>query len=86
MQHHRFTNDADRDPDHFGHKMDLFTPLRWLNFDYYYTKFFLEQAGDIRRKYSGRVLVQVLLILGLLVAAAYAGFFLEALMLWIVPT
>ena len=86
MQHHRFTNDADRDPDHFGHKMDLFTPLRWLNFDYYYTKFFLGQAGDIRRKYSGRVLAQVLLIISLLGAAAYSGFFLEALMLWIVPT
>jgi len=49
MQRHRFTNDADRDPDHFGYKMDLFTPLRWLNFDDYDTKFLLEEAGDIVR-------------------------------------
>jgi fatty acid desaturase len=86
MQHHRFTNDARKDPDHFGHTMDLFTPLRWLNFDYYYTRFFLQQAGDVRSKYAGRVIAQALLIVGLLAAAAYAGYLLEALLLWIVPT
>lgn len=86
MQHHRFANDAVKDPDHFGHKMDLFTPLRWLNFDYFYSKYFLEQAGEIRRKYAGRVIAQAILIVSLLCATAYYGYFLEALLLWIVPT
>lgn len=85
MQHHRFTNDV-KDPDYFGHKMDIFTPLRWLNFDYFYTKFFLQQAGDIRRKYAGRMIAQAILIVGLLCAAAYFGYLLEAVMLWIIPT
>ena len=86
MQHHRFTNDSVKDPDHVGHKMDMFTPLRWLNFDYYYTKFFLQQAGEVRRKFAGRMIAQAILIVGLLCAAAYFGYLLEAFFLWIVPT
>ena len=38
MSHHRFTNDPARDPDAYSHKLDIWFPLRWLNFDYYYTK------------------------------------------------
>ena len=86
MQHHRFTNDETKDPDHFGHHMDMLTPLRWLNFDYCYTKFFLQQAGDVRRKYAGRMIAQAILIVGLLSASAYFGYLLEVFLLWNVPT
>jgi len=86
MQHHQHTNDELKDPDDFGHKVDLLTPLRWLNFDYFYTKFFLRQAGKVRNKYARRIILQALLIVGLLALSGYFGFFYEAIMLWIIPT
>ena len=86
MQHHQFTNDPNKDPDFFAHKIDIFTPLRWLNFDYFYTKFFLTQAGEIKRKYTDRVIIQVLLIAGLLILATTTGYLFEALFLWLIPT
>ncbi|SEQ85772.1 Fatty acid desaturase [Solimonas aquatica] len=86
MQHHRFTNDHVKDPDAFGHKIDLLTPLRWLNFDYFYTRFFLEQAGPMRQKFMGRLIVQILFVLAVASACTYAGHGLEMLMLWLLPT
>jgi beta-carotene hydroxylase len=53
MSHHKHTNDPERDPDAFGHKLDWLFPLRWLNFDYYYAKWFFQKGGDFaRRKYT----------------------------------
>lgn len=86
MQHHRFTNDEARDPDAFGHKMDWLTPLRWMNFDYFYTRFFLRNAGPMRKKYLPRLLLQLLLVSAILALAITFGYGLEALLLWILPT
>jgi len=86
MQHHQFANDLLKDPDHFGHQIDFWAPIRWLNFDYFYTKFFLRQAGKVRNKYATRMVAQALLIVGLLSLSAYFGYLLEAILLWIVPT
>jgi len=86
MQHHRFTNEPKRDPDHFGHKMDLLTPLRWLNFDYFYTRFFLQQAGDVRRRFALRLVIQVLFVIGVVATGFATGYGKEVVMLWLVPT
>lgn len=86
MQHHRFTNDHTRDPDAFAHKMDWLTPLRWLNFDFYYTRFFLQQAGPMRKKFMGRLLLQVGFVIAVVTACIYFGYGLEMAMLWLLPT
>lgn len=86
MQHHRLTNVEGRDPDYFGHIMDKWTPLRWMFFDYYYTKFFLQQAGNIRKKFALRLIMQISLVLFILAASAYAGYGWEVLFLWVLPT
>jgi fatty acid desaturase len=86
MQHHRFTNDSVRDPDHFGHRMDWLAPLRWINFDYFYTAFFLRQAGAMRQKFMGRLLAQIALVVALVATATVYGYGLEILMLWLLPT
>ncbi len=87
MQHHRFTNDSSMDPDHFGHKMDWLFPLRWSNFDYYYTQyFFMRSPAAMRKKFLPRLIVHFSVIIGVLVALTLAGYGWEALMLWILPT
>lgn len=86
MQHHRFTNDHVRDPDAFGHKMDWLAPLRWINFDYFYTRFFLEQAGPMRAKFIGRVIFQIALVIAITIASFYIGYGKEVVMLWLLPT
>lgn len=86
MQHHRFTNDHDKDPDAFGHKIDAWTPLRWLNFDYFYTQFFLRQAGAMRQKFMGRLIAQILFVILVAATCTYFGYGLEMLMLWLLPT
>jgi len=87
MQHHRFTNDSKHDPDHFAHKLDWLTPLRWLNLDSYYTIFFLKQESEeVRRKYGARVIFQLILVVSLILSAAYLGYLLEVIVLFIIPT
>lgn len=87
MQHHRFTNDTNSDPDHFGHKMDWLFPLRWCNFDFYYTHYFFTRAPlGMRKKLLPRLIVHLSVIIGVLVALTLAGYGWEALMLWILPT
>ena len=86
MQHHRFTNDPVRDPDHFGHKMDWLTPLRWANFDYFYTAYFLKHAGPMRKKLLPRLIVQVGFVIVVTVLAMVLGYGAEVWMLWLLPT
>jgi fatty acid desaturase len=53
MAHHKFANDPVKDPDAYSHKLDWLFPIRWANFDYFYTKFFFQQGGAFaKRKYS----------------------------------
>lgn len=86
MSHHRFTNDPLRDPDGYSHKLDVWFPLRWLNFDYYYTKWFFTQGGDFARRKYGAVALCAAFILSGCAAIIYAGYGLELLMLWFIPT
>jgi beta-carotene hydroxylase len=87
MKHHRFTNDSQRDPDHFGHKLDWLTPLRWLNIDYYYTLYLLQQeTPEIQKRHTPRIILQAILIVSLILIAAYFGYLFEVIMLFIIPT
>ena len=87
LQHHRFTNVEGRDPDFFGHHMDLWMPLRWLNFDYFYTTYFLRHAdAHLVRKLVPGLVVQLSLVAAVLVAGFWAGYGWEVVMLWLVPS
>lgn len=86
MAHHRFANDPDRDPDAYAHKLDWLFPLRWLNFDYFYTKWFFTKGGDFARRKYGAVAAYAAFILGSCVVIIWAGYGLELLMLWFIPT
>lgn len=86
MAHHRYANDPARDPDAYSHTLDIWFPLRWLNFDYYYTRWFFTQGGDFARRKYGAVALYAASILGSCGAIIYAGYGLELLMLWFIPT
>lgn len=86
MQHHRFTNDPVKDPDHFGHRMDLLTPLRWANFDYFYTSYFLRNAGPMRARFMNRLYLQIGFVVLVTAAAFVTGHGWQLVMLWLVPT
>ena len=86
MAHHRFANDPTRDPDAYSHKLDAWFPLRWFNFDYYYTKWFFTQGGDFARRKYAAVALYAAFILSSCAAIIYAGYGLQLLMLWFVPT
>ncbi len=86
MAHHRFANDPDRDPDAYAHKLDWLFPLRWLNFDYFYTKWFFTKGGDFARRKYGAVAAYAAFILGSCAMIIWAGYGLELLMLWFIPT
>jgi beta-carotene hydroxylase len=86
MSHHKHTNDPERDPDAFGHRLDWLFPLRWLNFDYFYATWFFQKGGDFARRKYGAVALYAAFILGSCAAIIWAGYGLELLMLWFIPT
>lgn len=86
MSHHRYTNDPLRDPDAYSHKLDWLFPLRWLNFDWYYTKWFFQQGGDFARRKYGALALYAAFILGSCAAIIALGYGVELLMLWFLPT
>jgi beta-carotene hydroxylase len=86
MSHHKHTNDPQLDPDSYSHKLDWLFPLRWLNFDYYYAKWFFQKGGDFARRKYGAVALYAAFILGSCAAIIWAGYGLELLMLWFIPT
>jgi beta-carotene hydroxylase len=86
MSHHKHTNDPERDPDAFGHKLDWLFPLRWLNFDYFYAKWFFQKGGDFARRKYAAVALYAAFILGACATIIWAGYGVELLMLWFIPT
>ena len=86
MSHHRYTNDPARDPDAYSHKLDWLFPLRWLNFDYFYTIWFFTRGGDFARRKYGALALYAAFILGSCGVIIALGYGKELLMLWFLPT
>lgn len=86
MQHHRYTNDPELDPDVFAHKMDWLTPLRWANFDYFYTLYFLKHGGKALKRNAPQLIIHILVVVSSVSILVWMGYGLEVLMLWILPT
>lgn len=86
MSHHKHANDPERDPDAYSHQLDWLFPIRWLNFDYFYTKWFFTKGGDFARRKYPALALYVSFILGSCALIIWAGYGLELLMLWFLPT
>lgn len=89
MQHHRFANDDEQDPDVYccrGSKWLL--PLRWATLDLHYFTIYLSPGVFLKRPKNERreVVVAGLVGIGLLVFAVSMGWGTEYFLLYIVPT
>ena len=86
MQHHRFTNAAN-DPDRFTHDAPWWQiPIRWSNFDFYYLYYFLKHGGKNLQDHLKLTLLYIGVVTAIAVAATWAGYGYEVLMLWLLPT
>ncbi len=86
MAHHKFANDPVKDPDAYAHTLDWLFPIRWANFDYFYTKFFFQQGGAFAKRKYPALGAYVAFILGSAALITWAGYGIELLMLWFIPT
>ncbi|MEO0032303.1 MAG: hypothetical protein RIS94_2061 [Pseudomonadota bacterium] len=86
MSHHRFTNDPERDPDSFAHRMDIWWPLRWTNFDYFYLRWFLLRGGDFARRKYPAIAAYAAFILAASATITWLGYGRELFWLWLVAT
>jgi fatty acid desaturase len=87
MQHHRFTNDEDADPDHFlVHGRRWTTLLRWQSIDIFYFRFYARHWGSRPRAERTELVVTFLLTAAVATAAVATGHGWEFLYLYILPS
>lgn len=86
MSHHKYANDPELDPDSFAHRIDMWFPLRWANFDFYYLKWFIQRGGNFARRKTLAVAAYATFILGSCAAITWAGYGSELFWLWFVST
>lgn len=89
MQHHRFTNDDEQDPDFYcgrGSKWTL--PLRWITLDLNYFAIYLRPAVFRQRPWPERRELLIAAVFGLALTAGMIalGWGYEFLVLYILPT
>jgi len=89
MQHHKFTNDPERDPDSYaGRGPALLLPLKWATVDFAYFRFYLSPSVFNRRPKKERMEFYIGGLVGLTIfgAAIYGGWLTYYLLLHFVPT
>lgn len=86
MQHHRFTNDPDKDPDMWNtSSASYYLPLKWFSLDIGYLQYYLKCL-------KSRPLSEIGTTIGVFLAAStaimiltYFGYLLEVLLYWLLP-
>lgn len=89
MQHHKFTNDPERDPDSYaGRGPAWLLPIKWATVDLAYFKYYLNPLVFNKRPKKERVEFYVGTLIGLTIvsAAIYGGWLTYYLLLHFVPT
>jgi len=89
LKHHAHTACAS-DPDNFMHHGRWWVlPLRWANFDVFYTAYFVKAYFDgeaIARRYALAVGLYVVALIGIVTGFIVAGYGLELLIYWFIPS
>jgi fatty acid desaturase len=88
MQHHRFTNDHELDPDDWagaeGHPAWQL-PLRWLTLELAYMRYYVPRLGKRPRREKLEFVLTLVVSASILVAAFATGYGVDALLLWLLP-
>ncbi|MGQ0697383.1 MAG: fatty acid desaturase [Panacagrimonas sp.] len=83
--HHRFAS-GDRDPDKVLHGAWWTLPARWMLIDAIYFVHALKHGDKVSKPYLQRSLTYSFFVAAAVVALTYAGYGLEVLMLWFLPS
>lgn len=86
MEHHRFTNEEEGDPDRFCHGASWTLPFRWMVIDFYYVYRLLTNKKPQAKKALADTLPYVVLGIAVIAAAIVSGYWLEYLVLWFIPS
>lgn len=86
MQHHRFTNDEQQDPDDYASRGPGWQRLiRWMTVDVYYMVFYVPKLRARPRGERVELAIVWLLVTGVTVTAAFTGHLLEIVALVFIP-
>jgi beta-carotene hydroxylase len=83
LRHHRYTNDAERDPDHWSLRSPIL--LRWLSLDLSYFRFVPATCRENSALISCEMFFLVLLFIAFTGLMLWMGFGLPLLILWLLP-
>lgn len=83
--HHRHTSDS-KDPDRFFNGAWWTLPFRWMFIDGWYLIYGLRHADKVSRPYMTKTLRNFSLFAVFIAWAVWAGYGMEVLMLWVIPT
>lgn len=86
MQHHRFTNDEEHDPDDYASRGPRWQrPLRWASTDLYYIRYYTPKLGGRPRGEQTELAVVWILVAALIAASVVSGHLVVLLLLLILP-
>lgn len=85
MEHHRFTND-EGDPDSWSHGVWWSLPFRWMTIDLYYAYRAIRSDKPAVKKVLNESLIYIVIGMAIIVGLIAAGYGLEYIMLWFLPT
>jgi ring-1,2-phenylacetyl-CoA epoxidase subunit PaaE len=86
MQHHRFTNDEQHDPDDYASRGSRWQRLpRWMTVDLYYVVFYLPKLRSRPRGERIELAVVWLLVSAFVATTALTGHFVELVVLLVIP-
>lgn len=86
IQHHRHTT-GPRDPDNWLHGGRRWTlPLRWAVIDVYYLIYVIRHGDHIARRYLKSAFIGLAVLTAVAITLLAMGYWLELLMLWLLPT
>ena len=83
--HHRFAS-GPKDPDIVLHGSWWTLPFRWMFIDAIYFVYALKNGDKVSGPYLRRSMLYVVIVAVIVAAVTYAGFRLEVLMLWFLPS
>lgn len=83
--HHRFANGV-RDPDQVFHGKWWTLPFRWAFIDLFYFVFALQNGDKVSRPFLNACLRRAAVFVPALLALVWAGYGMEVLMLWVIPS
>ncbi len=86
MQHHRFTNDDEQDPDDYASRGPRWQRLpRWMTVDLYYMVFYLPRLRTRPRAERVELAIVWLVVIAVIAAAAVTGHVVELIVLLFIP-